>query len=153
MFVRQKSYKMEKSNSKWVLGHKVTSYKTSGDYDLMLAETPPNVQGPPPHLHNSFKESFLIIEGEMEFFVNGEIKKIKAGESVDIPPKTLHTFGNKSDLPCKWVNIHSPKGFNAFFEQMGIPAELEDAQMKSVAPEIIQKVIETAGEFDMIIKI
>lgn len=151
--MRQKSYKMKTTNSKWVLGHKVTAYDTSGNYDLMFAETPPKVQGPPPHLHNSFKESFLIIEGEMEFFINGEIKNIKAGEFVDIPPKTLHTFVNQSDLPCKWINIHSPKGFRAFFEKMGIPEELEDAQRKSVAPEIIQKVIETAGDFDMIIKI
>lgn len=151
--MRQKSHKMNNYNTKWVLGHKVTSYDTSGDYDLMMAETPPKVQGPPPHLHNSFKESFLIIEGEMEFFVNGEVKNVKAGESVDIPPKTLHTFGNKSNLPCKWVNIHSPKGFREFFDKMGIPAENENAQVESVTPEIIQKVIETAGDFDMIIKV
>ena len=139
-------------STKWVLGHKVTSYDTSGDYDLMMAETPPQVQGPPPHFHNNFKESFLIIDGEMEFFINGEVKNVKAGESVDIPPKTLHTFGNKSNSPCKWVNIHSPKGFRSFFDKMGIPAETENAQLKSITPEIIQKVIETAGEFDMIIK-
>ena len=42
------------------------------------------------NLHNNFKESFLIIEGEMEFFINGEVKNVKAGEAVDIPPKTLH---------------------------------------------------------------
>lgn len=150
--MRQKSYKMEKNNSKWVLGHKVTVYDTTGDYDLMLAETPPKVPGPPPHLHNSFKESFLIVEGEMEFFVNGEVKNVKAGESIDIPPKTLHTFSNKSDSPCKWVNIHSPKGFRGFFEELGITANVVDAQQKSVAPEIIQKVMETAPDFDMIIK-
>lgn len=150
--MRQTSYKMETNNSKWVLGHKVTSHDTTGDYDLMFAETPPKVQGPPPHTHNSFKESFLIVEGEMEFFINGEIKTIKAGESVDIPPKTLHTFSNKSDSPCKWVNIHSPKGFREFFDQMGVPADAKDAQQKSVAPDIIQKVMEKAVNFDMIIK-
>lgn len=139
-------------NTKWVLGHKVTPHDTSGNYDLMIAETPPNVPGPPPHLHNSFEESFLIVEGEMEFFVNGEVKILKAGESIDIPPGTLHTFGNKSDVPCKWVNIHSPKGFRDFFEKMGVPAESQDAQLKSVAPEIIQEVIATAENFDMIIK-
>lgn len=152
MFVRQKSHKMKNHDSKWVLGHKVTAYDTSGDYDLMLAETPPMVQGPPPHLHNSFKESFLIVEGEMEFFINGEIKNVKAGESVDIPPKTLHTFGNKSNSTCKWVNIHSPKGFRKFFDKMGIPSDKASAQVDSVSPEIIQKVIETAEDFDMIIK-
>ena len=151
--MRQKSHKMKTDNTKWVLGHKVTSYDTSGDYDMMMAETPPQVQGPPPHLHNSFKESFLIIEGEMEFFINGEVIHVKAGESVDIPPKTLHTFGNKTNTTCKWVNIHSPKGFRAFFDTMGIPSENENAQIESITPTIIKKVMETAADFDMIIKV
>ncbi|MEX0290042.1 MAG: cupin domain-containing protein [Flavobacteriaceae bacterium] len=140
-------------NTKWVLGHKVTPHDTSGNYDLMVAETPPFVGGPPPHLHHSYKESFLIIEGEMEFFINGEFKVVKAGESIDIPPKTLHTFGNKSDQTCKWVNIHSPKGFRDFFEKMGVPENEEDAQVKSIAPEIVKSVVETAADFDMIIKV
>ncbi len=150
--MRRKSHKMENDSTKWVLGHKVTSYDTLGDYDLMMAETPPQVQGPPPHLHNNFKESFLIIDGEMEFYINGVVKNVKAGESVDIPPKTIHTFGNKSNSPCKWVNIHSPKGFRNFFDEMGIPAKNENAQLKSISPEIIQKVIQSAENFDMIIK-
>jgi len=151
--VRQKSHKMNPSSTKWVLGHKVTTHDTTGDYDLMIAETPPQVQGPPPHLHKSYKESFLIVEGEMEFFVNGEVKIVKSGESVDIPPNTLHTFSNKSEAVCKWINIHSPKGFRDFFEQMGIPADEEDAIEKSVAPEIVGKVIQTAQDYDMIIKV
>ena len=143
---------MESINTKWVLGHKVTPHDTSGDYDLMIAETPAQMQGPPPHLHHSYKESFLIVEGEMEFMVNGEIKQIKAGESVDIPPGTLHTFSNKSDQPCKWINIHSPKGFRDFFEEMGVPVEDEDSFHKSLSEEVIGKVMATAPDFDMIIK-
>lgn len=153
MFVRQISHKMKISNTKWVLGHKITTHDTTGDYDLMAAETPPKVQGPPPHLHNTFKESFLIVEGEMEFFVNGKTMVVKAGESVDIPPQTLHTFSNKSDKPCKWINIHSPKGFRSFFERVGIPATEENAVEKSIAPEVINQVVASAAEFDMIIKV
>jgi mannose-6-phosphate isomerase-like protein (cupin superfamily) len=144
---------MKSNNTKWVLGHKVTPHETTGDYDLMVAETPPQVQGPPPHLHNSFKESFLIIEGEMEFFINGNIMVVKAGESVDIPPKTLHTFANNSYKLCKWVNVHSPKGFRNFFDQMGIPENEENAPEKSLASDIIDIVMATASEFDMIIKV
>ena len=143
---------MKNSTTKWVLGHKVTAYPTTGDYDLMLGETPPQVPGPPPHFHNSYKESFLVVEGEMEFMVNGEVQLVKAGESVDIPPQTLHTFGNKGDVPCKWVNIHSPKGFAGFFEQMGVAADEANAQEKSVAPDLIQEVIKNAGHYDMVIK-
>jgi len=144
---------MKQSNTKWVLGHKVTPYDTTGDYDLMLAETPAHVPGPPPHIHNNYKEAFLIVEGEMEFMVNGEVKVLKAGESLDVPPGTLHTFGNKSNKPCKWVNIHSPKGFRAFFEKMGVSSDTENAQMNSVDPALIQKVIQTAADFDMLIKL
>ena len=89
----------------------------------------------------------------MEFMLNGEIILVKAGESVDIPPQTLHTFGNRSDQPCKWINIHSPKGFRDFFEQMGVSEQVEDAQSNSLAPEIINKVIETAADYDMLIKV
>ena len=144
---------MTKSNSKWVVGHKVSFHDTTGDYDLTIIETPPQVQGPPPHTHKFYKESFIIIEGEMEFFMDGAVKVVKAGESVDIPLKTIHTFGNKSDKPCKWINIHSPKGFRDFFEMMGIPEYEENAQEKSLAPELIQKVMATAEEFDMLIKV
>lgn len=151
--MRQKSHKMNNQTTKWVLVHKITTHETSGDFDLMLAETPAHIQGPPPHFHNNFKESFLIIDGEMEFLVNGEVKIVKAGESLDIPPKTLHTFSNNSNLPCKWINIQSPKGFKGFFDAVGIPAEIENAREKSHTPEIVQKVIETAEAFDMNIKV
>lgn len=144
---------MKNNSTKWVLGHKVTPYETTGDYDLMMAETPSNVPGPPPHIHHTYKEAFLIIEGEMEFMVNGEIKICKAGESVDIPPGTLHTFNNRSDRPCKWINIHSPKGFRDFFEESGVGADVSNAQEKSVAPELIQRVVQTAHKFDMHIKL
>ena len=140
---------MDSQNTKWVLGHKVTPYNTSGDYDMMFAETPAGVQGPPPHLHNSYKEAFLVVEGELEFMVDGAVKVVRAGESVDVPPNTLHTFSNKSDKPCKWVNIHSPKGFRDFFETLGVSSTEPDARERSVAPDIIQRVMQTVADFDM----
>ncbi|UWX55155.1 hypothetical protein NYZ99_00490 [Maribacter litopenaei] len=36
---------MKTTNTKWVLGHKVTPHDTTGNYDLMFAETPAGVQG------------------------------------------------------------------------------------------------------------
>ncbi|WP_298532428.1 cupin domain-containing protein [uncultured Algibacter sp.] len=143
---------MKNTITKWVLGHKVTLHDTSGDYDLAFGETPAGVPGPPPHVHTSLKESFLITEGEMQFMVSGEVKVVKAGETVDLPENTVHTFSNVSDRPCKWVNIHSPKGFRRFFENVGIEAHVENAQAKSVSESIINEVIMTASNYDMQIK-
>ncbi|MBU3820715.1 cupin domain-containing protein [Flavobacteriaceae bacterium XHP0103] len=144
---------MKKANTKWVLGHKVTLHDTSGDYDLAFGETPAGVPGPPPHLHENFTESFLITEGEMEFFVNGKVIVLKAGESINLPQNTLHTFSNKSDSACKWVNIHSPKGFRQFFETVGISEDTENSQQNSVSEAIINEVMGTAANYDMLIKI
>jgi len=147
--VRQKSHKMEKIESFWVLGHKVTNYKTTGDYDLAVGETPGNTPGPPPHKHDTLAETFLITEGEMEFMRNGEIIVARAGDLIDLPPKTVHTFSNKTDKPCKWVNVHSPKGFRGFFEFVGVPVENQNARIESVSESLIQTVIKKAADFDM----
>ncbi len=137
----------------WILGHLVTPHDTAGDYDLLVGETPPKVPGPPPHLHNSFKEVFLVMEGEMEFMLDGKMRVVKAGESIDIPQGAIHTFGNKSDQPCKWVNIHSPKGFRSFFESYGVPASEPDAAQSSVDGSVVQSVIQKAADYDMHIRV
>jgi len=139
--------------AQWVLGHKINPQNVSGDYDLVIGETPAQTPGPPPHHHTSFHEVFLVTQGEMEFMVNGKVTKVKNGESINLPPQAVHSFSNNSENPCKWVNIHSPKGFLRFFEDLGIPDTEDNAQQKSVDPEIIQKVIETAAKYDMIISL
>lgn len=149
MFVRQNSHKMQSDQQLWVLGHLITPYKTSGDYNLVIGESPARAQGPPPHRHSEYDEVFLIVAGEAEFMIDGEVRTVRAGGCVDIPKGTLHTFNNVSDQPCRWVNIHSPKGFQSFFDTFGVSASDSEALAKSVAPERIQAVVEQASEFDM----
>ena len=147
IFVRQKSHEM--AQSKWVLGHRVQLEETSGDYDLALGQTPPHTQGPPPHKHSMYNEVFVVTQGEMDFMINGEIRKVRSGESVDIPRGTVHTFSNNSDEECCWVNVHSPKGFRQFFENTGVSEHEDNAQLKSVDQDIINTVIRDAAKYDM----
>lgn len=151
--MRYKSHKMKAQITKWVLGHKVALYDTSGDYDLAFGETPAGVKGPPPHSHGHFTESFLITEGEMEFFIEGKVKTVKTGESIDLPKGTVHTFNNKSKAACKWINIHSPKGFRRFFETVGVSESEVNAQKKSIDEAIIKEVVTTASDYDMQLKL
>lgn len=144
---------MTNNNQLWVLGHKISPVEVSGNYDMVVGETAPNVPGPPPHLHSQLNELFMVLEGEMEFVINGEVRTVKTGESVDLPPNVVHTFKNSGSTPCKWVNIHSPKGFLSFFEEMGISAGEPEAIQKSVDPTIINRVMQEAADFDMHIKV
>ena len=144
---------MNNTESKYVLGHKITTMKVSGDYDLVLGETPAQVSGPPPHMHLGFQEVFLVTEGQMEFVINGKPITLQAGESVDLPHGAVHTFRNTSNSKCTWINIHSPKGFLSFFEDFGISADEQDALRRSVDKSIIDRVMQTAADYDMHIKL
>jgi mannose-6-phosphate isomerase-like protein (cupin superfamily) len=140
---------MNKELKIWVLGHILSPQKLSANYDLAIGESCQNVPGPPPHHHDIYHETFYIMDGEMEFIIDGVHKRIRQGESIDIPPNTVHTFRNTGEKACKWVNIHSPKGFFEFFKQYGVPENEPDAAKKSVSPEIIQEVLKTAQDYDM----
>jgi len=140
---------MENQSKVWVLGHKISPVKVSGNYDMVIGETAPNVPGPPPHYHAKTNEFFMVLEGEIEFMIDGQTKVVRKGESMDLPSNLVHTFNNVGNETCKWVNIHSPKGFLSFFEEMGVPEEESDAFNKSVDDEIIQRVIKEAASYDM----
>jgi quercetin dioxygenase-like cupin family protein len=45
-----------------------------------------------PHFHTEFEETFRVTEGEMLIEVDGKQQVIKAGESIKIPPKAVHSF-------------------------------------------------------------
>ncbi|GAB2467032.1 hypothetical protein GCM10011375_32080 [Hymenobacter qilianensis] len=131
------------------LGHTLTLHASSGDYDLLEGVTLPQVPGPPPHHHARYHELFYVLDGQLEFLVDGQPVPVRAGESIDLPPNTVHTFSNVGAEPCRWLNVHSPKGFRAFFEEFGIEAAREGAFAASVDAQVIQQVVERAASFDM----
>jgi mannose-6-phosphate isomerase-like protein (cupin superfamily) len=144
---------MENQETLMVMGHRITPLNTSGDFNMVMGATPAGMQGPPPHIHRKYNEVFFVIEGEMEFTLDGISRSVGKGEMVDIPSGCLHTFFNRGAIPCTWLNIHSPKGFQAFFDTFGVPAAERDALQESLSPERIQSVLERAPEFDMDIRI
>ena len=140
---------MANNDKLWVLGHRITPVKVSGNYDMVIGETGPNVPGPPPHYHAKMNEVFMVIDGGMEFMVNGKVTHLKTGDSIDLPFNAVHTFKNVGAVPCKWINIHSPKGFLSFFEDMGISEDETDALLKSVDSKLIERVMKEAVNYDM----
>jgi mannose-6-phosphate isomerase-like protein (cupin superfamily) len=139
------------NSSLWTLGHQITPIPVSGDFDMVTGVTPPRVAGPPPHHHSMYNEMFMVLEGEMEFIVDGNPVKLEKGCTIDLPVNTVHTFANNSEFPCKWINVHSPKGFLKFFQTFGIPDSVIEAQSMSVSEEVIRKVMREAAGCDMLI--
>jgi len=137
------------TQSFWVIGHKIEPIHTSGAYDIFIGETPGGVPGPPPHYHSKYAELFLVLKGKLEFHVNGEKRIVREGESIDLPPDTVHTFSNPTSETVRWLNIHSPKGFSAFFERFGVTTEEDGAFQSSVSDAVIAQVVSEAARYDM----
>jgi mannose-6-phosphate isomerase-like protein (cupin superfamily) len=144
---------MKDQSNYWVLGHKISPVEVSGNYDMVIGETAPKIPGPPPHFHSEMNELFMVLEGEMEFVIDGQPRTVRAGESVDLPSNLLHTFKNAGEVPCKWINIHSPKGFLSFFKDMGVTEDEAEAFQKSVDEKVINRVMQEAADYDMHIRI
>ena len=135
----------------WVLGHKIAPIGTSGQYDAFIGETGAGVPGPPPHYHAKYAELFLVLKGQMEFVVDGRKVLLNEGESIDLPPGSVHTFSNPTGETIRWLNVHSPKGFYPFFERFGIPTGEAQAFQNSVDHSLIEQVAKEAGQYDMVI--
>jgi quercetin dioxygenase-like cupin family protein len=60
-------------------------------WELLLA---PGGRVPSSHVHPEQEERFTVVEGRMKFRIGGRRKIVGPGETVAIPPGTVHSFAN-----------------------------------------------------------
>jgi hypothetical protein len=73
-----------------------------------IVRTEPGNGGPPVHVHPSANESYGVLEGSLEVFLDGEWRTLHAGEKVVIPPGSPHTLKSHPDAPARFINVHDP---------------------------------------------
>jgi mannose-6-phosphate isomerase-like protein (cupin superfamily) len=79
----------------------------------------PEMGGPPVHVHPTAEESYEVIEGALDVFVDGEWRTLRSGESAMVPAGVPHTLRNATMEPVRLVNIHRPAlKFESFFREM-----------------------------------
>jgi quercetin dioxygenase-like cupin family protein len=90
--------------------------ETGGKYTIFTCLTPPG-GGPPPHYHNHEDEWFFVLDGKVEFLIDGSWQEVPPGSLVYLPRGTIHTFRNCGDKPLKMLTQTAPSGFEIFFER------------------------------------
>lgn len=94
-----------------------TSQQTDGNTLEMEWELLPASGGTPLHIHPSAKETYRVIEGELEVNVDGKWKLLRKGEELTVPEGIPHTFRNPLNSVTRVYNIHSPAmRFGEYFE-------------------------------------
>jgi quercetin dioxygenase-like cupin family protein len=115
------------SKSFALLGNVICTVMLSGndtDGQIGLVEIfCPQGAGPGPHT-DPWRESFYVIEGEIEFMIESEgllkPRIANAGDSVSIPAGLGHAFRADSQS-ARALIISAPAGLEAFFADAGEP--------------------------------
>lgn len=75
----------------------------------------PSRCGPPVHIHHNEDEVIHVIEGDYQFWLDGETIPVPAGASIFLPRRVPHTFRVASTSPGRNVTILTPGGMEEFF--------------------------------------
>ena len=89
---------------------------TDGAWSLMEQEIPAG-RGPPPHRHD-WDEAYYVIEGALDFEIDGKRVRIERGDFTYLPRKTVHAFKGASPSPSRVLIFAAPAHSSAFFEDV-----------------------------------
>lgn len=75
--------------------------------------------GPNVHVHPNSDDTFAVIDGTLEVYIDGEWRSVRAGETATAAAGVPHTFRNASDQTVKVKVTMQPAGRSeAFFRDM-----------------------------------
>lgn len=83
----------------------------------------------PLHRHLHDEETFVVLDGTVQFTADGEDHVAGAGSAILVPRRTVHGFVVTSSS-ARFLTLHTPGGFDRFTNRVGVPAAVpldEDA--------------------------
>lgn len=90
---------------------------------LVESELPPGGGFRVPHWHEDLDEVFYVLEGEIEYLLDGEWRRAPAGTTVFIPAGTVHAFRNDSGRPARQLAVGPSGAVELITELAGHPRE------------------------------
>lgn len=96
---------------------RLTGAQTQGLFTLVEDNIKPTFNLPL-HLHRQHRETFYILEGDVEFRLNGRTHIAQAGTVVHIPSNTQHAVRTVNGRQAKMIMLYSPAGFENTLRQM-----------------------------------
>lgn len=118
----------------------LTANETQGRLSAYASRCPPD-SGPPRHIHHNEDETFYVISGTVEFWLEGTSRTAEAGGAAFVPKGKEHTFHVVGPDPANLLTVLTPGGFEAFFFAV--------AERKLKLPDDMGEMARLAGEFNM----
>jgi mannose-6-phosphate isomerase-like protein (cupin superfamily) len=90
--------------------------ETNGAWSLFEEEVPIGM-GPPPHRHD-WDEAYYILNGQVDFEIDGQPVTSRAGDFNYLPRGTVHAFKGASASPARVLIFAAPAHGSEFFEEL-----------------------------------
>ena len=90
--------------------------ETGGAWSLFEEEVPLGM-GPPPHRHD-WDEAYYILDGAVDFEIDGAAVRSSAGDFNYLPRNTVHAFKGASSSPARVLIFAAPAHGSEFFQEI-----------------------------------
>ncbi len=70
------------------------------------------------HLHRQHAETFYVLDGHIDFYIDGDWMTASPGSTVHIPPGTPHALELPGEQTGKVLMIFQPAGFDQFLVEL-----------------------------------
>jgi quercetin dioxygenase-like cupin family protein len=110
--------------ARWHLGGLLTIRAAAGDTNGAIAvveERAVRGYATPQHVHGREDETLFVIDGTVEYTVDGRVGTVGAGEAAFLPKGLAHRFEVTSE-EAHFLVIITPGGFEEFFAEVSPPA-------------------------------
>jgi mannose-6-phosphate isomerase-like protein (cupin superfamily) len=128
-----------------VMKRLLSGEQTSGQFCLFENRSGGNTRTPI-HVHAGDDETLYIIAGELTAVLDGEARRLTAGESIFLPRGIPHQLVNVSGTPAKYILIGTPALFERFLEAAGRELRPDEAAGPPT-PEDIERLREASPRF------
>lgn len=123
-----------------------TARDTGGAFALAEVEVRAGAE-PPPHAHAHEEESFYVLEGDVDFVVDGTTKRLGSGDFAVLPRGHIHGFRVRSDRARMLIMV-TPGGLEEAFiatSELAPRAELPPPPAGPPPREVIESLIAVHG--------
>jgi quercetin dioxygenase-like cupin family protein len=133
----------------WFLGLLATikaSTESTAGRVAVIEHLAPRGTGSPLHVHHNEDEWFYVVEGEVTFWVGGQVIPGRAGAFVYGPRDIPHTFTVSSER-ARFLLVTEPAGLEKFMRAGAQPAERLEIPPAVTAPPDIAAMTALAAEY------
>ncbi len=122
---------------------KASADETDRAFALIESTEPPDF-GPPRHIHNNAAETFYVLEGEYNIFLEGREYRCAAGSFIFIPQGVEHGF-RVGSMPSRKLNLYTPAAMVGYFDELSAAIKSGDAGRDRLDQIALRHVMEVIG--------